>query len=94
MHHNQSSLLRSEFGPVKAKKSIIWLHGLGASGHDFVPIMPMLNQPQADLFSHAPMRSVTINMGHHMPAWYDILRLDSVPESNKTSGSAPPRFMR
>ena len=81
MHHNQSSLLPTEeFGPLKAKKSIIWLHGLGASGHDFVPIMPMLNQPQCRfVFPHAPMRSVTINMGHHMPAWYDILRLDAGP---------------
>ena len=59
--------------------SIIWLHGLGADGNDFVPIVPELRLP-ADLavrfvFPHAPMRAVTINNGMRMRAWYDILDL-------------------
>ena len=57
---------------------IIWLHGLGASGHDFAPITPMLRQAtgQAGLraiYPHAPALAVTINSGMLMPAWYDIL---------------------
>jgi phospholipase/carboxylesterase len=61
--------------------SIIWLHGLGADGHDFEAIVPELRLPQ-DLplrfvFPHAPVRPVTINGGMAMRAWYDILSLDS-----------------
>jgi phospholipase/carboxylesterase len=55
--------------------SIIWLHGLGADGGDFVPVAEELKLPVAVryLFPHAPMRPVTINGGYVMPAWYDIL---------------------
>ena len=61
--------------------SVIWLHGLGADGHDFEPIVPELRLP-ADLplrfvFPHAPTRPVTINGGMVMRAWYDIVTLDS-----------------
>jgi phospholipase/carboxylesterase len=61
--------------------SVIWLHGLGADGHDFEPIVPELRLP-ADLplrfvFPHAPVRPVTINGGMAMRAWYDIISLDS-----------------
>jgi len=61
--------------------SVIWLHGLGADGHDFEPIVPELHLP-ADLplrfvFPHAPVRPVTINGGMAMRAWYDIVTLDS-----------------
>ena len=54
--------------------SIIWLHGLGADGQDFVPIAGELNLPVAVryVFPHAPMRPVTINGGYVMHAWYDI----------------------
>ena len=60
-------------------KAVIWLHGLGASGHDFEPIVPELGL-SADLavkfvFPHAPSIPVTINAGHVMPAWYDILEM-------------------
>ena len=60
--------------------SIIWLHGLGADGHDFEPIVPELRLP-AELplrfvFPHAPVRPVTINGGMTMRAWYDIYSLD------------------
>ena len=55
--------------------SIIWLHGLGADGEDFVPIAQEINLPLAVryLFPHAPMQPVTINGGTVMRAWYDIL---------------------
>jgi len=56
------------------RHSIIWLHGLGASGDDFVPVAQALYLPQAMrfIFPHAPQRPVTINGGYVMPAWYDI----------------------
>lgn len=55
--------------------SVIWLHGLGADGEDFVPIAEELELPVAVryIFPHAPMRPVTINGGYVMRAWYDIL---------------------
>ncbi len=61
--------------------SVIWLHGLGADGHDFEPIVPELRLP-AELplrfvFPHAPVRPVTINGGVAMRAWYDIVSLDA-----------------
>lgn len=60
--------------------SVIWLHGLGADGHDFEPVVPELRLPQ-DLplrfvFPHAPVRPVTINAGMRMRAWYDIVAID------------------
>jgi phospholipase/carboxylesterase len=66
-----------ELGAAKADYSIIWLHGLGANGHDFEPIVPELNLPAAVkirfVFPHAPQQAVTINSGTVMPAWYDIV---------------------
>jgi phospholipase/carboxylesterase len=60
--------------------SVIWLHGLGADGNDFVPIVPELGLPPAPavrfLFPHAPVRAVTINNGMRMRAWYDIAAAD------------------
>ncbi len=54
--------------------TVIWLHGLGADGHDFEPIVPMLELGVAVrfVFPHAPVRPVTINGGMEMRAWYDI----------------------
>jgi phospholipase/carboxylesterase len=60
--------------------AVIWLHGLGADGWDFVPIVEQLDLaglgPIRFVFPHAPMRPVTINGGMVMRAWYDILSLD------------------
>ncbi|MCP3669351.1 MAG: alpha/beta hydrolase [Gammaproteobacteria bacterium] len=60
--------------------AVIWLHGLGASGEDFVPIVPALRLPPSAgvrfIFPHAPEMPVTINGGMIMPAWYDILEMD------------------
>ena len=60
--------------------AVIWLHGLGADGHDFAPIVPQLvgrdERPLRFVFPHAPVRPVTINGGMSMRAWYDILGFD------------------
>jgi phospholipase/carboxylesterase len=65
-----------EVGPASAVASVVWLHGLGASGHDFEDVVPLLELPQVRfVFPHAPQRAVTLNMGLIMPAWYDILSL-------------------
>ena len=60
--------------------SVIWLHGLGADGHDFEPIVPELVEDHWPairfVFPHAPVRAVTINGGMAMRAWYDILGLE------------------
>jgi phospholipase/carboxylesterase len=60
---------------LKPELAVIWLHGLGADGHDFEPIVPELRSvgPARFVFPHAPHRSVTINGGYVMRAWYDIL---------------------
>jgi len=60
--------------------AVIWLHGLGADGHDFEPIVPELDLPDAlavrFVFPHAPMQAVTINGGAVMRAWYDVYALE------------------
>ncbi|WP_349985864.1 alpha/beta hydrolase [Stenotrophomonas sp. WHRI 8082] len=60
--------------------SIIWLHGLGADGHDFAPIVPELVRPGWPalrfVFPHAPVRPITINNGVPMRGWYDIVGMD------------------
>jgi phospholipase/carboxylesterase len=75
-------------GSRTAEFGVIWMHGLGANGHDFEPIVPQLTLspelPVRFVFPHAPNRSVTINGGYVMPAWFDILtleRLDPVDET-------------
>ncbi len=64
----------------KPDAAIIWLHGLGADGHDFAPIVPDLVRPGERawrfVFPHAEVRPVTINAGMRMRAWYDILSFD------------------
>jgi phospholipase/carboxylesterase len=69
-----------ETGPSPTS-SVIWMHGLGADGQDFVPIVDELMLPTAPIrfvFPHAPMRAVTINGGYVMRAWYDIVSADLV----------------
>jgi phospholipase/carboxylesterase len=60
-------------------RAVIWLHGLGASGHDFEPVVPQLglsdDMAVRFIFPHAPQRPVTINGGMVMPAWYDIFEM-------------------
>ena len=63
-------------GPANATYSIIWLHGLGADGHDFEPIVPDLQfrnkHKTRFIFPHAPSQPVSLNNGYVMPAWYDL----------------------
>ncbi len=65
---------------TKVSASIIWLHGLGADGHDFEAIVPELGVADAlgirFVFPHAPHRPVTCNNGYVMRAWYDIIAID------------------
>jgi phospholipase/carboxylesterase len=73
--------IQLETGP-NPQAAVIWLHGLGADGHDFEPIVPELEleKPVRFVFPHAPIRPVTINQGMRMRAWYDILQLGGGPE--------------
>jgi phospholipase/carboxylesterase len=61
-----------------ARHSVIWLHGLGADGHDFEPLVPVLRLPPTVrfIFPHAPERPVTLNGGYVMRAWFDIYTLE------------------
>ncbi len=72
--------------------AIIWLHGLGADGYDFKPMVKQLNL-HSDLsihfvFPHAPVQPVTINQGMSMNAWYDILELSLEAEEDETGINA------
>lgn len=64
-----------------ANAAVVWLHGLGADGHDFVPIVPGLALPPPlavrFVFPHAPVRPVSINQGYRMRAWYDIRQISA-----------------
>jgi len=66
--------------PGTPRACIIWLHGLGADGHDFEPLIPQLGLVDTlgvrVILPHAPVRAVTINGGMEMPAWYDIRAAD------------------
>ena len=70
--------------------AVIWLHGLGADGHDFAGIVPELNLEKQSairfIFPHAPMLSVTCNNGYVMPAWYDITVLDGTKREVDSAG--------
>lgn len=78
-----------------ATASVIWLHGLGADGHDFEPLVPELGLVERGvrfILPHAPELPVTVNAGHVMPAWYDIrwpdLRRDADEAGIRTSVAA------
>jgi phospholipase/carboxylesterase len=78
---SQTSLNTVEIEPrVPARHAVIWLHGLGADGHDFEPIVPELKLPEVlavlFVFPHAPVRPVTMNGGLPMRAWFDLAGLD------------------
>jgi phospholipase/carboxylesterase len=70
--------------------AVIWLHGLGADGNDFAPIVPELSLP-ADLavrfiFPHAPTMPITCNNGYVMRAWYDIVHFDQISRQADVAG--------
>ena len=68
--------------------SIVWLHGLGADGHDFEPVVPQLVRPDWPalrfVFPHAPVRPVTLNGGMRMRAWYDISGTELANKQDET----------
>ena len=78
--------------------SVIWLHGLGADGHDFEPIVPELAEDDWPavrfVFPHAPVRAVTINGGMRMRAWYDILGLEIAQRQDETGVRESVRFVQ
>jgi len=80
------SIISNPNTPVRC--SVIWLHGLGASGNDFAPIVPELGiQDELGIrfvFPHAPNMPVTINNGMVMPAWYDITEMDLMKRADST----------
>lgn len=81
MTYKDMNLNAEVIGSTQPESVVIWLHGLGASGHDFVPVVPMMRRSNTRfVFPHAPQRPVTINMGYVMPAWYDIISLDESPD--------------
>ncbi|WP_109995309.1 alpha/beta hydrolase [Salinisphaera sp. LB1] len=73
--------------PAAATASVIWLHGLGADGNDFVPIIPELGLGEQHairfVFPNAPQRPVTVNGGMRMPAWYDIKGVDIADKQDR-----------
>ena len=78
---------------IPATATVIWLHGLGADGHDFEPIVPELNLPADSairfIFPHAPIRSVSINNGDEMRAWYDFVphaESGAIDDINESAG--------
>jgi phospholipase/carboxylesterase len=70
--------------------TVIWMHGLGADGNDFVPVVKELGLPETlplrFIFPHAPMRAVTINAGNVMRAWYDIIEISSIERKVDEAG--------
>ncbi|WCF27275.1 alpha/beta hydrolase [Xylella fastidiosa] len=68
--------------------SVLWLHGLGADGHDFMPIIPELVRPHWPalrfVFPHAPVRPITINNGVPVRAWYDLVSFDFNQRADQT----------
>jgi len=94
-HRLQENETAVRLEPVAAARAaVIWLHGLGADGHDFVPIVPQLGLPPAlairFVFPHAPIRPVSINQGFRMRAWYDIRQISAgaVEDAQGISDSA------
>ena len=69
----------------KINASVIWLHGLGADGHDFEPIVQKLNIPNVRfVLPHAPEMAVTRNSGYIMPAWYDLYGVTGSSKEDET----------
>lgn len=83
VYHNPTNLTQEDI-----KKVVIWLHGLGANGYDFVPIVPQLGLECAVkfIFPHAPEMPVTVNGGYVMPAWYDILEMGNISRKVDVAG--------
>jgi len=76
---NKNKIIETEINGTPSA-TVIWLHGLGADGSDFEPIVPQLEIPKIlglrFIFPHAPLRSITINGGMTMRGWYDVMSLN------------------
>lgn len=85
VYHNPQNLSADTIN-----KTVIWLHGLGADGYDFEPIVPHLGLDFAVkfIFPHAPSIPVTVNGGYVMPAWYDIFEMGSLSRRVDKAGIA------
>jgi len=85
--HNDAELIIIE-PEAKAEGCVIWLHGLGADGQDFVPLVPELQgvtaRPLRFIFPHAPLRPITVNNGRVMRGWYDIASLELIQEDDRS----------
>lgn len=82
---NSAAPLELATGNQPVHASVIWLHGLGANGHDFAPLAQALDLPGFRfILPHAPERAVTINRGYLMPAWYDIGHPDLAMDEDET----------
>jgi len=81
-----------------ARACVIWLHGLGADGNDFLPIVRELRLPQElavrFVFPHAPVQPVSINGGYQMRAWYDIVQADLQREIDMQGVAASSRYLQ
>jgi phospholipase/carboxylesterase len=86
-----------ETGPVPTG-AVIWMHGLGADGHDFEPIVPELVRSNERalrfVFPHAPVRPVTLNGGYRMRAWYDIAGIDRQSKQDEAGIRASDTIVR
>ncbi|MBT8127859.1 MAG: alpha/beta hydrolase fold domain-containing protein [Gammaproteobacteria bacterium] len=73
---------------ASADTAVIWLHGLGADGNDFVPVASALQLPDTlnirYIFPHAPLRPITINQGYRMRGWYDVTSLDIANQDDES----------
>jgi phospholipase/carboxylesterase len=73
---------------ASADAAVIWLHGLGADGNDFVPVVAALELPDTlnirFIFPHAPQRPITINQGYRMRGWYDVTSLDIANQDDES----------
>lgn len=82
MSTSRLEYIQVDTGPAP-RTAVLWLHGLGADGHDFEPLVPMLRVPAHTplrfVFPHAPVRPVTVNGGMRMRAWYDLTALAPEP---------------
>lgn len=79
-----ATLSYESINPGDAKRCIIWLHGLGADGFNFMSLVPLLGLKHTEyVFPHAPVRPITINAGMPMRAWYDIYALDRLDREDE-----------
>ncbi len=97
LNKNLPEMIQIETG-ANPKFAIIWLHGLGADGHDFEPIVPQLGLPQDTpvrfIFPHAPHRPITLNGGMVMRGWYDISGMEIIRQEDAAGIESSAQIVR